>query len=91
MSKFTLNRVDLYGQSNLTDNEFVAGQVISLVGWDDERLNLDVTEPHHKLGDDHPEELLGIPLWAVPTFNNIDVHAAFMRINHEAQTYYDQE
>ena len=91
MSEFTLNRIDLYGQSNLTDSAFVAGQVISLVGWDDERLSLDVIEPSHKLGDDYPEELLGIPLWAVPTFNNIDVHAAFMRINDEAETYFDKE
>ena len=91
MSTFTLNRVDLYGQSNLTDSDFVAGQVISLVGWNDERLNLDVIEPSHKQGDDYPEELLSIPLWLVPTFNNIDVHAAYMRINAEAQTYFDKE
>ena len=91
MSKFTLNRIDLYGSSNLTDNEFVAAQVISLVGWDDERLNIDFKEPGYKFGDDYPEELLDIPLKDVPTMNNIDVHALYMRINNEAQTYFDKE
>ena len=91
MSTFTLNRVDLYGSATTTSCEWVAGQIISLVGWDDNRLSLTVVEPHHQLGDDHPDELIHIPLKDVPTFNNIDVHAAFMRINDEAETYFDKE